>query len=70
SVAGFALGALWAIANAHAIATRNRPLSLRPRSTGARQRQQPHRPQQKQQQQQAEPPRPDVVQGAAPPGVR
>lgn len=65
SIAGFALGTLWAVASAHAIVTRNRPLSP------AR-----HRPQQRREQRQqptetaASPTRPDVVQGAAPPGVR
>jgi hypothetical protein len=74
SVAGFALGSLGAIANAHAIVTRNRPFRPQPRSTAARpqqQRQQPSQEQQQEQQpQQAGPARPDVVQGAAPPGVR
>jgi hypothetical protein len=75
SVAGFALGTLGAIANAHAIVTRNRPFGPQQRSTAARgQQQRQEQGQQKeqpqQQQQQAGPSRPDVVQGAAPPGVR
>jgi hypothetical protein len=57
SVLGFTLGSIAAIANAHAIATRNRPLG-KPRSMPQREREQ--RPQ----------PRLDVLQGAAPPGVR
>lgn len=69
SVAGFAMGTLAAIANAHAIVTRNRPMSPRSRSAAARQHPSRSRPQE-QQQQQAGPTRPDVVQGAAPPGVR
>jgi len=77
SVAGFALGTLGAIANAHAIVTRNRPFRSQPRSTAAQPQQkhqeqpgQPQQQEQEQQQQQAGPARPDVVQGAAPPGVR
>jgi hypothetical protein len=72
SVAGFALGTLGAIANARAIVSRNRPFRPQARSTTAppqqQRQQQPDQPQQ--QPQQAGPARPDVVQGAAPPGVR
>jgi hypothetical protein len=73
SVAGFALGTLGAIANARAIVSRNRPFRSQPRSTDGRpqqHREQPPDQPQEQQQQQAGPARPDVVQGAAPPGVR
>jgi hypothetical protein len=72
SVAGFALGTLGAIANARAIVSRNRPFRPQARSTTARPQQQHQQPpdQPQQQQQQAGPARPDVVQGAAPPGVR
>ncbi len=61
SIAGFALGTLGVIANAHAIVTRNRP--LRPQTGRGQQQHQP-------QQQQAGPARVDVTEGAAPPGVR
>ncbi len=63
SIAGFALGTLWAVANAHAIVTRNRPLSP------PRHPQQQHRHEQPKEKPAAAT-RPDVVQGAAPPGVR
>jgi len=75
NVAGFALGTLGAIANARAIVSRNRPFKSQPRSTGGRPQQHRQHPEdqpqkQQQEQQQAGPARPDVVQGAAPPGVR
>lgn len=66
SIGGFALGTLGAIANAHAIVTRNRPTWPPQRGAGAR----PQQQEQPKEQQQAGPSRPDVVQGAAPPGVR
>lgn len=67
SIPGFALGVLGAVASAHAIVTRNRPLWPQPRATGIRQHEaQPER----RQEPQAGPARPDVIQGAAPPGVR
>lgn len=73
SIVGFALGAIGTIVNAHAIATRNRPFRPQARSTGARgsQQQAPqHDGQKKEVQAQEVPTRTDVLQGAAPPGVR
>ncbi|HTQ45063.1 MAG TPA: hypothetical protein VMI75_20020 [Polyangiaceae bacterium] len=71
SVAGFALGTLGAIANAHAIVSRNRPFRAQARSTAGRSQQQQQQQKEPQKEpQQAGPARPDVVQGAAPPGVR
>jgi hypothetical protein len=67
SIAGAALGVLGMVVNAHAIATRNRPLRPQTRSTGSAQ----HEPQPQQRQEpQNGPARPDIAPGTAPPGVR